>query len=70
MLEIIFTLGATFVGAIAAYLTVRYGRVAKLEDRVNALEKRDRAAWLYIRATIDHQYKHGIEPLPLPEELV
>lgn len=39
-----------------------------LNRRIRRLEHRDRLSWLYIRALIDHAYRHGAIPLPEPPE--
>lgn len=49
----------TVAGLIAAKLT-------KLNSRLDALERRDRLSWLYIRSLIDHAYRHNAVPLPEP----
>lgn len=44
-------------------------RQTQLEQRIKALETRDRRSWLYIRSLIDYAYRHSDTtkfPLPPP----
>ena len=54
------------LGAVASLAGYIATRLAKLNARVDALERRDRLSWLYIRSLIDHAYRHNATPLPDP----
>lgn len=56
-------------GVLTAVVGVVITQLSRLNSRLRRLEHRDRLSWLYIRALIDHGYKHapGV-PLPAPPE--
>lgn len=52
------------------WLATRFGRMASLERRIDALEQRERRLWLYCRKLIDHIWKgHGAPPPEPPADL-
>lgn len=53
------------VGTIAGVVT---SKLTKLNARLDALERRDRLSWLYIRSLINHAYEHNATPLPPPPD--
>ena len=55
----IITLGGTILGVVVGALT-------RMNARLKRLEHRDKLSWLYIRALIDHAYRHA-PGVPLPE---
>lgn len=61
ILVAVIVLGGTILGLVVAWLT-------RLGTRLRRLEHRDRLSWLYIRALIDHAYRHGALPLPEPPD--
>lgn len=58
-------IGAAVV-ASGAWLATRFGRMAKLEARIVALETVNRRQWLYNRELLDHIYKGRPAPPPPP----
>lgn len=63
------TLAVALLAALTAILTgVVLPVVVSTRRRMGRLERRDRLSWLYIRALIDHAYRHGATPLPSPPE--
>ncbi|WP_223693803.1 hypothetical protein [Leifsonia poae] len=69
MPEWLLALGVAIVAASGGVLASRYGRVAALEKRVARLDALNRKLWVYLRAQIDHSYRSGVQPLPLPDDL-
>lgn len=62
----------TVIVALLGFLTALQARSAarqtQLEQRIKALEKRDKRSWLYIRSLIDYAYRHtDTTRFPLPE---
>jgi hypothetical protein len=57
------------LAASGAWLNARFGRMARLEDRVTRSETVNNRLWAYMRAQHDHCYRHGGTPLPIPEDL-
>lgn len=56
------------VAASGAWLTTRFGRVAQLERRIDALERRERMLWMHTRHVMDMYYRHRLPGAPdLPE---
>lgn len=56
------------VAASGAWVTTRFGRVAKLERRIDALERRERMLWMHTRHVMDMYYRHREPGAPdLPE---
>lgn len=56
------------IAASGAWVASRYGRVGKLERRVDQLEARERKLWLYCRVLIDHIWRGRPAPPPTPPE--
>lgn len=68
----IFGIVGSLIVALLAFLTALMARSsarqAQLEQRIKALEQRDRRSWLYIRSLIDYAYRHtDTTRFPLPE---
>lgn len=68
MSEWLLALIVAIVAAAGAYTAARYGRVGKLERRVDSLEARERKLWLYCRQLIDHIWRGRGAPPPTPPE--
>ncbi|MGG7466049.1 hypothetical protein [Plantibacter sp. YIM 135347] len=52
------------------WIATRFGRMASLEKRIDALERRERRLWLYCRKLIDHIWRgHGAPPPTPPDDL-
>lgn len=58
------------VAAAGALFTSRYGRVHALEKRMDELEAKDRAFWLYCRQLIDHIWQEKGPPPPSPPSVI
>lgn len=56
---------SALVGVGATLLTTRYTRMARLEQRVDIVEYRNRRLWVHCRQLIDHIYQ-GKPPPPPP----
>lgn len=54
------------VAATGGFFTSRYGRVHTLERRMDELEAKDRAFWLYCRQLLDHIWQDKGPPPPSP----
>lgn len=62
-------LAIALLGTITTILTVvMVPLLVRMNTRIRRLEHRDRLSWLYIRALIDHAYRHNAVPLPEPPE--
>lgn len=57
------------VGASGAWITARYGRLARVEARMASVESLNNRLWAYIRQQHDHAYRSGYQPLPIPSDL-
>lgn len=57
------------VGASGAWLNARYGRMARMEQRLASVESLNNRLWAYIRSQHDHAYRAGYQPLPIPDHL-
>lgn len=57
------------IGASGAWLNARYGRMARVERRLAAVEGLNNRLWAYIRQQHDHAYRSGIVPLAIPDHL-
>jgi hypothetical protein len=57
------------IAALGAWLNARYGRMARIESRLEEVEALNNRLWAYIRQQHDHAYRAGIPPLPIPESL-
>lgn len=68
MPEWLIALVAAAIAASGALVGSRYGRVGKLERRVDELEARERKLWLYCRKLIDHIWRGRPAPPPTPPE--
>lgn len=58
------------VAAAAGILGSRYSRVAAVERRVDELDTRNRALWLYCRQLIDHIWRGRGAPPPDPPDVI
>lgn len=57
------------IAATVAWIVARHGRLARLETRVATAEAINRRMWVHLRQQIDHAYRHGVKPLPIPEDI-
>ncbi|UGS26585.1 hypothetical protein K8F61_18545 [Microbacterium resistens] len=57
------------LAASGAWLNARYGRMARVEARLAAVEALNNRLWAYVRRQHDHAYRSGIDPLPIPDDL-
>lgn len=57
------------IGASGALLTARYGRMARVEERLAHVEALNNRIWAYVRQQHDHAYRSGYQPLPIPDDL-
>lgn len=69
MPEWLITLVVGTIAASGAWVASRWGRIATLEKRVTRSEMLNRRLWLHLRAQIDHSYRSGVIPLPIPDDL-
>lgn len=58
-----------FVAASGGWVAHRFGRLARVETRLNRVEAVNRRMWLHLRAQVDHAYRSGYQPLPIPDDL-
>ena len=58
----------TAIGGMFAWLNTVSKRTDEMKQKLEALERRDRLSWLYIRSLIDHAYRHNATPIPQPPE--
>lgn len=61
--------GGAIIAASGGWIAHRFGRLARVEAQLARVESTNRRMWLYLRATIDHAYRNGIEPLPIPDDI-
>lgn len=66
----IIAVGVAILAASGAWLAARYGRMAAVERRVDELDKRNRALWLYCRQLIDHIWRGRPAPPPDPPDSI
>lgn len=57
------------IAASGAWVTARYGRLARVEARLARVEAQNTRLWLYVRAQHDHSYRNGVTPLDIPDDL-
>lgn len=63
---------AILLGVITAsggWMAHKFGRLARVETRLARMEAVNRRMWLHMRAQVDHAYRNGLQPLPIPEDL-
>lgn len=63
ILVAVITVGGTI---LVTLIGVGSAALVRMNGRLRRLEHRDKLSWLYIRALIDHAYKHA-PGVPLPE---
>lgn len=61
----VLSLAGTITLAVLGWIVAE---LVRLNQRLRRSEHRDRLSWLYIRALVDHAYRHGAIPLPEPPE--
>lgn len=57
------------VAASGGWMAHKFGRLARVESRLARVESINRRMWLHLRAQVDHAYRNGYQPLPIPEDL-
>ena len=62
-------IGVALITTSGAWVTARYGRLARVEARLASVEALNRRLWAYVRRQHDHAYRSGYQPLPIPESL-
>jgi hypothetical protein len=68
ILTVIGALIVGLLGFLTALAARSSSRQVKLEERIKALEQRDRHSWLYIKSLIDYCYRNSdTTKNPLPE---
>ncbi|MFJ2370885.1 hypothetical protein [Microbacterium sp. NPDC087665] len=57
------------VAASGGWAANKFGRLARVESRLIHVETVNRRMWLHMRAQVDHAYRSGYMPLPIPADL-
>lgn len=57
------------IAASGGWAAQKFGRLARLERRLERMEHTNRRMWLHLRAQVDHAYRAGVIPLPIPPDL-
>ena len=61
-------ISVAIIAASGGWVAHRFGRLARVEAQLSRVESDNRRMWLYLRAQIDHAYRNGIQPLPIPDD--
>lgn len=66
--ELLVGIVVAIIAASTTWGATRFGRMASLERRIGALERRERRLWLYCRQLIDHIWRGRPAPPPTPPD--